>query len=196
MMKKLLILFVLLALASSAYAADTDQARVWTIPATGTNAFSLYEFVVTDSCASNVVDTSFSFPLNPWLTLGGEPPYAISLYGVFTEIGANAASVGDCLKVNIDVNATAAAKASATWTLMSGTNGSMTYASRTGKTDTLNTGITDGGSGAVVYSFTANQLLTALPYARIRWTQADAAVASTDSMNVSWYVGYTRHVYK
>jgi len=194
-MKKFITFIALLALASGAYvslAADTNQARTWVMPPTSGNFYAIEKFVVTDSNACNVVDTSFEIALNPWMGFDGKYPDAIALYGVFTEIGTNAASVGDCLAIVIDVSPVVLTKASSSWVPITGTAGSMTYANRTGKTDTLNTGIADGGSGAVVYTFTASQLAACFPYARIRWGSADAAVGATDSMNVSWYAIYSR----
>lgn len=193
-MKKLCLAVLFAAMfAGLAWSADVDQAQSWLISPRESGSYCVYRLVVTDSNAfyPTAIDTSEYVSMLPWgSTL--EYPDAITLYGVFTEIGTNGATVGDCVMVAVDVNVTNALKAATTWAPISGTTGSKTYASRTGKVDTLADGITAGGSGAMVYSFTAAQLATNMPYMRIRWACADALAAATDSMDVTWYVIFSK----
>lgn len=181
-------------IAGVAWGADTDQAQYWKIAPKASGSYGAYVAVTTDSNAfyNAVPDTSEYFSMLPWGSTA-QYPDAITLYGVFTEIGTNAATVGDCVMVSIDVNITNALKAATTWVPISGTAGTIAYANRTGKTDTLNTGITAGGSGALIYSFTAAQLAVCMPYARIRWACVDAPAAATDSMEVTWYVLFAKN---
>jgi len=189
-MKKLFAILIGLLFAISAFAVDTDQTPVWTVGPKSGGSYAIYHVVVTDSNTFDVADTSVSFPGLPW-GQNAEFPDAICLYGVFTEIGTNSAACGDCLSFNIDVNIKEATKAADTWKTITNSSGSITYASRTGKTDTL-TGITEAGSGIQVYAFTSTQLATAFPYYRIRWTNAEgASTVTTDSFCVDWYVIYT-----
>ena len=191
-MRKALVLLIGLLFAISAFAADVDQKPVWVIAPNSTSSYAIYKFVVTDSNTIAVEDTSIGVPMLPWGGDGGYPD-AVALYGVFTEVGANSAACGDCLQVNIDVNAKNAATAADTWAPISGTNGSLTYASRTGKADTLR-GITEAASGVAVYAFTAAELANPMPYIRIRWKDGEgAATVATDSFTVDWYIIYQQN---
>lgn len=182
-MRKLLIALVIAAFAFSGYAlaADTDADPAWS----SINDYcAVYHIVLDDSGALSNPDTSYAFPIFLHGPNFPMPDY-INLKGIFTEIGTNTS--GDSVIVNIDVNTTPAAKAAASWTIISATAGDAVYANRTGKADTVVTGTSDA-SISISYNFTSTMMQQLMPYARIRWDYSEGAAA--DSFDVDWYVVY------
>jgi len=124
-MKKLMLAVLFAAMiAGVAWSADVDQATYWKIAAKTSGSYCVFVAVVTDSNAyyNATPDTSEGFSMLPWGTTA-QYPDAVTLYGVFTEVGANGAAVGDCVMVSVDVNVANDSKGTATWSPISGTAG-------------------------------------------------------------------------
>ena len=181
-MRKLLILALLMVLPLVGYSADTEAT---TVPAEDFKAdyMVIWHITADDSGAQSTEDTTWAFPANPH-GYDYPMPDIITLKGTFTEVGTNTST--DSTIISIDVARTNATKASTDWAPITYSTGSITYASRTGNSDTLAHGVGDA-TYSVSYSLTSTQMAELSPYLRIRYDNSDGADAA-DSSDVDWWV--------
>ncbi len=188
-MRKLLILALLFALPLMAHAtAETFEGsttEVFVVVA-DENYLHVLRVLNADSMDIEEPDTTRALKFNPLLDY--PVPDNISIYWTGAETGTGMADGGhDTLFIAIDVATTNLVKASADWVPLTQTAGSLTYASRTGKTDSLTNTADD--NALVSYSFTSTMLAECLNYFRIRF--GDATVDGVqDTVMTTMYVVY------